>query len=126
MSYDMKTAQDPRHQRRIDCMQKLFAFSFGSPPDQDIQAVCDALPTIDPQIQKAAPEWSLDKIAKVDLAILRLAVYELTIEKKEPEKVIIDEAVELAKSYGNAPSAGFVNGVLGTIVKSTQQEETTL
>lgn len=122
----MKTAQDPRHQRRIDCMQKLFAFSFGSSPDQDIQPICDTLSTIDPQIQQAAPEWTLDKIAKVDLAILRLAVYELTIEKKEPEKVIIDEAVELAKSYGNPPSAGFVNGVLGTIVKNSQPNDIAL
>jgi N utilization substance protein B len=126
MSFEMKTAQDPRHQRRIDYMQKLFTFSFGTKPDPDIQVVYDNLSTIDPQIQLAAPEWSLDKIAKIDLAILRLAVFELTIEKKEPEKVIIDEAVELAKSYGNSTSAGFINGVLGTIVKHINEQPTSV
>lgn len=126
MSFEMKTAQDPRHQRRIDSMQKLFAVSFSAQSDPDIQEILNNLSTIDPKIQKAAPEWSLDKIAKIDLAILRLAVFELTIEKTEPEKVIIDEAVELAKSYGNSTSAGFVNGVLGTIVKDTQEQSQTL
>lgn len=74
---------------------------------------------LDTKIQSAAPEWPLDKIAKIDLAILRLAVYELVIEKKEPPKVIIDEAVEIAKQFGNENSAKFVNGVLGTILKET-------
>jgi N utilization substance protein B len=53
----------------------------------------------------------------VDLAILRLAVFELLVEDKEPPKVIIDEAVEIAKLYGSHSSAKFVNGVLGTILK---------
>ena len=68
-------------------------------------------------ITQTAPEWPLDKLNKTDLAILRLAVYELTITKKEPVKVIIDEAIELAKELGSESSSSFVNGVLGTIVK---------
>jgi len=76
------------------------------------------LTDIDARIHAAAPEWPVDKIAKIDLAILRLAIYELTVEKKEPPKVIIDEAIELAKEYGNDASSKFVNGVLGTILKS--------
>ena len=72
---------------------------------------------IDEKIAHVAPEWPLPKISKIDLAILRLAVTEL-VEKKEPPKVIIDEAVELAKQFGNDNSAKFVNGVLGTILKS--------
>src|SRR3989344_446517 len=80
----------------------------------------DALPLIDGAIASAAPEWSLDKISKVDLAILRLAVFELTIEKKEPPKVVIDEAVELAKTYGGDGSPPFVNGVLGTILQNAK------
>jgi N utilization substance protein B len=56
-------------------------------------------------------------MSKIDLAILRLGVYELTIQKKEPPKVVIDEAVELAKSYGGDNSSKLVNGVLGTIWK---------
>lgn len=70
---------------------------------------------IDEFIKKAAPEFPVDKINKVDLAILRLAVYELIVEKKEPPKVIIDEAIELAKEYGGDTSPQFINGALGNI-----------
>ncbi|MBI4066131.1 transcription antitermination factor NusB [Candidatus Gottesmanbacteria bacterium] len=116
----MKTSHDPRHQRRIDRMQLLFARSFHDDNASD-DAVTDILPylaTIDGAIQSAAPEWPIDKIAKIDLAILRLASHELMIEKKEPPKVIIDEAIELAKAFGNEASPKFVNGVLGTILTS--------
>ena len=113
----MKTAQDPRHQHRITRMQQLFSFSFDEThPHESITAILPNLAKIDETIQKAAPEWPLPKIAKIDLAILRLAVWELTYEKTEPPKVIIDEAVELAKSYGNEHSAKFINGALGAIV----------
>lgn len=115
----MKTAQDPRHQHRIDKMQKLFALSFhNDSQDSEIQNIVDNLSTIDQAIVTAAPEWPLEKIAKIDLAILRLAIFELVIEAKEPPKVIIDEAVELAKSFGNPNSAAFVNGALGTVLKN--------
>lgn len=100
-------------------MDKLFAFSFDTQQvTADIQAIVTALPPIDERIRVAAPQWPIDKIAKIDLAVLRLAVFELTIEKKEPPKVVIDEAIELAKEYGNDHSSKFVNGVLGTILKS--------
>lgn len=115
----MKTSNDPRHQHRRYLMDKLFSFSFHSAQvNPDIAAIVAALPDIDERIAKAAPEWPVDKIAKIDLAVLRLAVFELTVEKKEPPKVIIDEAIELAKEYGNEHSSQFVNGVLGTILKS--------
>lgn len=103
----MKTASDPRHQKRIDQMQKLFALGFQT-------ANWNA--GVDAKIARAAPEWPIDKIAKIDLAILRLAVHELTVAKKEPPKVIIDEAIELAKAYGNDNSSKFINGVLGSIL----------
>jgi len=99
-------------------MQKLFSYSFdASHAAKDIEEFKKHTTEIDAIIQKAAPEWPLKKISKVDLAILRLAVWELHFEKKEPPKVIIDEAVELAKSYGNEHSAKFVNGALGSIMK---------
>ncbi len=116
----MKTSHDPRHQHRIDLMTQLFTQAFPSSQTQDktgAQTITPHLPTIDQAIQSAAPEWPIDKIAKIDLAILRLAAFELMIERKEPPKVIIDEAIELAKTYGNDNSAKFVNGVLGTILK---------
>ena len=88
----------------------------------DIQSIISALTSIDEKIRVAAPEWPVDKIAKIDLAVLRLAVYELTIEKKVPPKVVIDEAIELAKEYGNEHSGQFVNGVLGTILKTIPEK----
>jgi len=115
----MKTSNDPRHQHRRLLMDKLFAFSFDARQmSPEIQAIVAALSSIDQRISIAAPEWPIDKIAKIDLAVLRLAVFELTIQKKEPPKVVIDEAIELAKEYGNEHSSQFVNGVLGTILKS--------
>lgn len=113
----MKTSLDPRHVRRQKLIQELFAIDFhnqqGSKQTQEIYAHKDA---IDEKIKRAAVEFPIEKINKIDLAILRLAIYELTIEKKEPPKVIIDEAIELAKEYGNDTSSSFVNGVLGKII----------
>lgn len=100
-------------------MQHLFTYCFDPNQTSDIIAPILLHRTeIDKQIEIAAPEWPLDKISRVDLAILRLSVYELTVEKTQPQKVIIDEAVELAKTFGNEHSSQFVNGVLGTIVKT--------
>jgi len=114
----MKTSQDPRHQHRKSLMDKLFTFSFDPNQTQDIEMVMKHKAIIDEKIASAAPEWPIDKIAKIDLAILRLAIWELVIEKKEPPKVIIDEAIELAKEFGNEHSSQFVNGVLGTVLKT--------
>lgn len=75
--------------------------------------------SIDGFIKKAAPEFPVDKINKIDLAILRLAVYEMQVEKKEPSKVIIDEAIELAKEYGGETSPQFINGALGNLSHDT-------
>ncbi len=115
----MKTSFDPRHQRRVHIIQALFSNSFrGGVSGQEVENILTQTPMLDEKIQSAAPEWPVDKIAKIDLAILRLAIYELLIEKKEPPKVIIDEAIELAKEFGNDNSPKFVNGVLGTILKT--------
>jgi transcription antitermination protein NusB len=115
----MKTAIDPRHQRRIEITQELFSMSFHKQNflKPETQKILDNLQFIDAQIAKAAPQWPINKITKVDLAVLRLAVYELKINKKEPYKVIIDEAVEIAKQFGGDNSGSFINGVLGTIIK---------
>lgn len=71
---------------------------------------------IDKHIEKAAKQFPIDKINRADLAILRLAVYELLVEKRQPQKVIIDEAIELAKEFGGETSPSFVNGALGSII----------
>ena len=112
----MKTASDPRHRQRIRLMQDLFTASFQKEMPHSIKFIWDKLGDIDPLIAASAPEWPLDKLNPIDLAILRLAVYELVIDKKAPYKVIIDEAVELAKQFGGDASPAFVNGALGNLV----------
>lgn len=74
----------------------------------------------DELIAPAAPEWPIEQIAKMDLTILRLAVYELMMKHEVPPKVVINEAVELAKSFGGDNSSKFINGVLGTIYRQSK------
>lgn len=74
---------------------------------------------IDGVIAPAAPEWPVDQIAKIDKIILRIGVYELIIKRDVPPKVAINEAVELAKTFGGENSSKFVNGVLGTIYRNS-------
>lgn len=114
---------DPRHELRIKIIQQLFALSFLKSKDQltdsKTKQVVKNITKIDVLIKKYAPKYPLDRIAKVDLAILQLAVFELMFEKKEPAKVIIDEAVELAKELGSDKAFGFVNAVLGKVYKQS-------
>lgn len=116
----MKTSTDPRHLRRREAVKILFAETFTSQPNNPelVQKILDRKAEIDEMITKAAPEWPIDKLNKIDLVILRLAVYELKFESTPP-KVVIDEAVELAKEYGSEASSSFINGVLGTIYKDS-------
>lgn len=115
----MKTRSDPRHIARVKSMQSLYTYAFDEKTkDSRVSPIISHLPRIDTYIAKSAPAFPLEKIARVDLAILRLAVYELLVAKKNPPKVIIDEAVELAKEFGNDTSGSFINGVLGTILES--------
>lgn len=115
----MKTANDPRHTARQKIVEDLFSQSFfiQKTKNEKVKAVLEKIKEIDEIIEKAAPEFPVDKINKVDLAILRLGVYEIEFEKKQPPKVIIDEAIELAKEYGGDSSPGFVNGALGKLIK---------
>ena len=84
-----------------------------------IKGVVKHLPEIDPLIQEAAPEWPIEQIAVTDKTILRLATYELLIEREVPPKVVINEAVELAKAFGSDNSSKFINGVLGTLYRNS-------
>jgi N utilization substance protein B len=74
---------------------------------------------IDGIIGPAAPEWPVEQIAKIDKIILRIGVYELMIKRDVPPKVAINEAVELAKTFGGENSSKFINGVLGTIYRNS-------
>lgn len=128
-----------RHLSRVIVMQSLYEFDFR--PDADIleiakrnisaydeecdieyiesylSGILDKINEIDKIISKSAPEWPINQIATIDKTILRVAIYELLFAKEIPPKVIINEAVEIAKIYGSENSSKFVNGVLGTLYK---------
>ncbi|MFA6533009.1 MAG: transcription antitermination factor NusB [Patescibacteria group bacterium] len=110
---------DPRHEHRVKIVQQLFALSFSkgkvSVIDRKTKEVISNIAKINDFIKKYAPKYPIEKISKVDLAILQLAIYELNFEKKTPPKVVIDEAIELSKELGSEKTFGFVNAVLGKI-----------
>ncbi len=139
----MKTPNDPRHQARVLVLQKLFAESFMeldrveltvedlkeideidkydvSLYDAILKGVSEQKDEIDAFITKYAPAWPLDQIKKVDLELLRIAIFEGFIGKLTPPKVAIDEAIELAKSFGGNTSDKFINGVLGAIFEKAK------
>jgi len=78
--------------------------------------VLDNLHQIDVYVQEIAPEWPLPQMSPIDRNILRIAIFEYMIEQETPVKVIINEAVELAKLFGGDSTRRFVNGALGTLV----------
>ncbi len=137
----MRSKADPRHTSRKLALSSIFCWLFTEPTNDEclllskdtletedvefdrdlveyiVGGVKTHLVDIDNIIADSAPEWPIDKIAKVDLVILRIAVFEVVFGKKTPIKVAIDEAVELSKEFGNDTSHKFVNGVLGTVVE---------
>jgi N utilization substance protein B len=109
--------------RRQEAVKALYAESFIKQKSRNelVEEILKNLPEIDNKITAIAPEFPIDKINRVDLAILRLGVYELALDAKEPEKAVIDEAIELAKEFGNDSSAAFVNGALGKLVQEIKK-----
>ena len=132
-----------RHSLRACVMQTLFAWEFRG---GDAQAILSynlvngvgriedrtfAFTTLDNLlkkreeilefIKKFAPEWALEKIAPIDRAILEIGIYELIFDKKMPPLVAINEAIELAKEFGNENSSKFVNGVLSSIYEENKR-----
>jgi len=87
------------------------------------KGVLEHRPQIDEIIKKSAPEWPIEQITIVDRNVLRIGIYELLFGDKNevPPKVAINEAIELAKSYGGESSGRFVNGVLGTIYREMEK-----
>lgn len=92
---------------------------------EKFDAIADKLVQIDKMIDERATGWSTKRMGKVDLAIIRLAVYEICFDEQVPTGVAINEAVELAKSYGQDNSAAFVNGVLAKFAKTEEKRCTT-
>jgi len=86
---------------------------------QIVNGVIESLSKLNKIIEKSAPEWPLDQITVVDRNVLRIGLYELLLgnRKEVPPKVAINEAIELAKTFGGESSGKFINGVLGTVYR---------
>lgn len=133
-----------RHLQRSIAMQSLFEWDFKGKEDSKMEEIVERnieefapgisesdfvgrlakgtiehRKEIDPIIEKCAPEWPLEQVTVVDRNILRLGIFELMYGNYDevPPKVAINEAIELAKTFGGESSARFVNGVLGTIYR---------
>jgi len=83
---------------------------------QIVNGIVPIIPTLDSVIAVHAPEWPLDQVAIIDRNILRIALWEFAVSRVTPVKVAINEAIELAKTFGSDSSSRFVNGVLGSLV----------
>ena len=136
-----------RHLARSIVMQVLYQWDFKGRPTAGIPAIVDQqieefgvglekeiefvkntvdgvlvhLKDIDKKIEEHAPNWSLEQMAIVDRNILRIGVYELYFNSEIPAKVAINEAIEIAKSYGGQSSGKFVNGILGAMFKEVEE-----
>lgn len=133
----MINRQDKRHNARVLALTNLFCYMFAEEDElfptvlfkeeignfdfenglyYDIyNGVRENIEEIDEIISKHAPDWPIGNISKIDLTILRIAIFEMFIQKNVESSIVVDEAVELAKEFGNDTSSKFVHGVLGAI-----------
>ena len=85
--------------------------------------IIELLPQIDAKLDEISKGWKLDRLGKVELAILRLGIFELDFDEDIPTNVALNEAVELAKTYGGDTSPSFINGVLGKLIEEEEEEK---
>ena len=141
-----RSISDDRHRGRVAALQLLYQLEFGgvSPSEVDemarrywtehpvpeghrsfattlLQGTVERRDQIDPLIEGAADNWRLSRMSVVDRTILRLAVYEL-LTAVAPPAVVINEALELAKTFGGEESSGFVNGVLDAVKRVLEKQ----
>lgn len=92
--------------------------------DELVQGVAQHIERVDELIRRASTNWRLERMARVDRNLLRMATYELLMQQQVPRAVILDEAVELAKLFGSEDSSAFVNGVLDHIAEQLGRVDT--
>ena len=131
-----------RAQARVLTMQMIYERMLGgqggddtllgmlgfNPKDDDenyiqsvLSGVFEHLDELDEQIEKYLVNWTLERLARVDLAILRLAAYEILYRDDIPESVSVNEAVELARTFSTYEAGGFINGVLGSLLRGKNE-----
>ncbi len=121
--YEVDTVGHPAAQvlaRHIDGNQSLSENNAEFMKDL-VMGVLELAPELDEYIANSAPEWPVDQIAVLDRNILRMALWEIAVSDETPLKVAINEAVELAKKFGSDSSSRFINGVLGTLAKQSNE-----
>ncbi len=96
--------------------QEILNVEEFAPVKAKLEAILAEEGSIDMILSDAASGWRLNRMGKAELTILRIATYEIRYDEEVPDRVAINEAVELAKKYGNDASSGFVNGVLAKVV----------
>ena len=122
--YQMELMED-FSQENLD----LFIDTNGFQEDEEkyignaIKGVVENLEKIDGFIDENVDDWAVNRLARVDLSILRISIYELLYRKDIPEQVSINEAIETAKKYSSEESAKFINGILGGFVRSKSYKE---
>ena len=139
-----------RHLSRSIVMQSLYEWDFSGKKPQALKSIIERnikefgpgledesfiwqlttgivkkLAQIDKVIEKTAPEWPIQQITIIDRNVLRIGLYELLYEDKSevPPKVAINEAIELAKTFGGESSGKFINGVLGTVYRTIEERK---
>ncbi len=141
-----------RHLGRIVALQSLYEYEFRHTPETPVdlaevvernmerykddiddtefvdllvRGVIEQMLTLDEKLQPLAPDWPLAQVARIDRNILRIGLYELLYRSDDvPPRVAINEAVELAKSFGSDNSSKFINGVLGTAYRTLVEDPT--
>ena len=114
---------DIRHAPPAEILEEFWR---GQEPPPDVKAFADELftgtserlPDIDPLISSHADNWDIKRMAVIDRNILRLGVFELLHRNEAPPKVVLNEAIELAKRFGDAKSGKFINGILDAVHKA--------
>lgn len=126
--YEFRTELGNENIEYIDILRRNMTEYSSSIEDVDfvnrlVAGVLQNTKELDEKLQPLAPDWPLATIARIDRAVLRIGLYELSYSAdKVPPKVVINEAVELAKAFGSDNSGKFVNGVLGTALRSLQED----
>lgn len=134
-----------RHEQREQLFKLLFRVEFNAPDEmpeqvrlffqddeveytekvmeaieQKFASIQEKLPEIDKLLNEKADGWNTERMGKVELTVLRIAVYEILFDEDIPDTVAINEAIEIAKQYGQAASGGFVNAVLAKFVNKQE------
>jgi transcription antitermination protein NusB len=121
--YDFRVASDDKTFRLAEALNRNTARYKSNVDDLAfiktlVEGTIKHQSDLDALLGPIAPEWPIDQIARMDRVILRMGLYELTFDPSTPPKVVINEAVELAKAFGGDNSSKFINGVLGTAYRN--------